>query len=74
MPCYIGAWIGTKEKGIRLRLVPDEISKGLGVSKEERTVLIASIQRSTTNLFHWEYLSSSLIMLPSSSNFGTKAT
>jgi hypothetical protein len=71
MPCYIGAWIQT-EKGVR-RLMPKETSKGLGAPKAERPALTASILPSTTSLFHWEYLSSSLT-LPSSGDSETKAT
>jgi hypothetical protein len=63
MPGHFGAWIET-EKGIR-RLMPEETSKGLGSPKEAKTKLSASILKSTTSLFHWEYLSMSLI-LPSS--------
>jgi hypothetical protein len=60
MPCYIGAWI-TTEKGIR-RLMPKETSKGLGAPKTERIVLTSSLLRSSTSLFHWEYVSSSLTL------------
>jgi hypothetical protein len=63
MPRHMGAWIETGEKGNR-RLMPEETSKGLGALKEERTTLSASMLLCTTSLFHWEYLSSSL-MLPS---------
>jgi hypothetical protein len=71
MPSHMGAWVET-ERGIR-RLMPEETSKGLGAPKEERTTLSASILKCTTSLFHWEYLSSSLI-LPSSQDADTHVT
>jgi hypothetical protein len=61
MLCYLGAWIKT-EKGT-LRVMPEETSKGLGASKNQRTILTSSILKNTTSLFHWEYLSMSLTLL-----------
>ena len=42
--------------------MPEETSKGLGAPKTERIVLTSSLLRSSTSLFHWEYVSSSLTL------------
>ena len=58
MPCRPGAWIKSKE-GAR-RLQPDEVTWGLGLSKDPlRDTSLDLIERSTS-LFHWEALSESL--------------
>jgi hypothetical protein len=62
MPSTPGAWIRT-EKGTR-RLQLEESARGLGVPKEwnlDPRALSASVLLATTSVFHWEYLSSSLL-------------
>jgi len=68
MPAYVGAWIQT-DKQVR-RLLPEELGKGLGVSKAklETVSLSGKLLQGTTSLFHWEYLSGSL-NFPSESAF-----
>jgi hypothetical protein len=62
MPCCPGAWIQT-ERGHR-RLLFEETAQGLGVPKEwklePRKLTKSSLSR-TTSLFHWEYLTESLL-------------
>ena len=59
MPEQAGAWIRT-EKGVR-RVSLDETSRGLGLPKEMVVHLTPSLLRNTTSLFHFEYLSPSLV-------------
>ena len=59
MPEQAGAWIRT-ENGVR-RLSLDETSRGLGLPKEMTGHLSPSLLRNTTSLFHFEYLSPSLV-------------
>jgi hypothetical protein len=69
MPSHLRAWLETKKR--IQHLMPEETSKGLRAPKEERMTLSASILKCTTSLFHWECLSSSLI-LPSNQYAGTQ--
>lgn len=58
MPGSVGAVIET-ERGFR-RLSLEETGRGLGITKEDTTVLTPSLLKRTTNLFLWEYLSFSI--------------
>jgi hypothetical protein len=60
MPSTVGAWIPT-EKGIR-RVSLEETSRGLGLPKDTVVKVTAPLLEQTTSLFHWEYLSASLLM------------
>jgi hypothetical protein len=62
MPAQAKALIET-EKGVR-RLFPEETANGLGIPKEWKVKpawLSNSMLRRTTSLFHWEYLSETLL-------------
>jgi hypothetical protein len=59
MPEQSGAWIRT-EKGVR-RLSLEETSRGLGLLKNMEVPLSPSLLKNTTSLFHFEYLSPSLV-------------
>lgn len=59
MPSTVGAWIRT-EKGIR-RVSLEETSRGLGLPKDTGVKITAPLLEQTTSLFHWEYLSASLL-------------
>jgi hypothetical protein len=59
MPGTLGAWIKT-EKGIR-RVTLEETSRGLGLQKGLATSPTVSLVENTTSIFHWEYLSASLV-------------
>jgi hypothetical protein len=59
MPSTVGAWIRT-EKGIR-QVSLEETSRGLGLPKDTCLKITAPLLEQTTSLFHWEYLSASLL-------------
>jgi hypothetical protein len=62
MPEQLGAFIQT-EKGAR-RVTPEELTRGLGVPKSWKlpvATLTDGLLRRTTSVFHWEYLSESLL-------------
>jgi hypothetical protein len=54
-----GAWIRT-EKGIR-RVTLEETARGLGLTKELNLDVTPSLIAHSTSVFHWEYLSASLV-------------
>jgi hypothetical protein len=62
MPSLIGAYIQT-ERGTR-RLLPEESGRGLGLPKEWQISpkrITSGLLARTTSLFHWEYLSATLL-------------
>lgn len=63
MPGLPGAWVRTP-KGVR-RLTSPETARGLGFTKELAEEVLPSVLRRTTSVFHWEYLSHSIIHLDS---------
>jgi hypothetical protein len=60
MPEQCRAWIHT-EKGVQ-RLSLEETSRGLGILKDTEVPLSPSLLKNTTSLFHFEYISSSLVV------------
>ena len=62
MPSRPGSWI-RDSRGIP-RLTLEEMAKGLGVTKQQMAVapLTARMLNATTSIFHWEFLSESLLL------------
>jgi hypothetical protein len=59
MPDSWHGWVRTK-KGVR-QLLPEEIGKGLGCTITDNLPTDANSYRSTTSVFHWEYLSTCFV-------------
>jgi hypothetical protein len=69
MPSLMGAYIET-DCGAR-RLLPEESRQGLGIPKEwkvEPNKISKGLLTRRTSLFHWEYLSSPVQIIPSGAN------
>ena len=67
MPSLPGRWIST-DRGVR-RLLPVEVARGLGASSrwtKDDAPLPDSLLRRSSSIFHWEYISSSILRTRSS--------
>jgi hypothetical protein len=73
MPPHFGAWVDT-DRGPH-RLQGDETSRGLGTPKEWSVPpehLTERLLGETTSVFHWEYLSASLLSMTTNQGQETK--
>jgi hypothetical protein len=59
MPGALGTWIKTEKEVQQVTL--KERSQGLGLQKGLATNPTVSLVENTTSIFHWEYLSASLV-------------